>query len=176
MVMERDPEEEIQKSHLQDAEEAEAEAEAEATELVSKIESELVENPILVERLLDRPKVMAIVSRTAFRGPLPPPAMLREYKDIIPNGAERIMAMSEKEQEHRHTVTKTAVGGSVQKDKRGQWMAYSITLIILAIATFFAGKGQTVFAGTLITIDLIGLASVFAIGRITKTNSDEEAP
>lgn len=174
MVMETNQEDETRNSQLQDAEEAEAEAEA--TQLVSKIESELIENPILVERLLDRPKVMAIVSRTAFRGPLPPPAMLKEYRDIIPNGAERIMAMSEREQEHRHTVTKTAVGGAVLKDKRGQWMAYSITLIILAIATMFAWKGQTVFAGTLITVDLIGLASVFAIGRITKNNSDDEAP
>lgn len=146
----------------------------ESTELVDKIETELVENPVVLERLLDRPQVMALVSRTAFRGPLPPPSMLREYEDIVPGAAERIMARSEREQTHRHGVTDRSIDGAIGKDKRGQWMAYSITIFILIIATVFAWKGQTVFAGTLITIDLIGLASVFAIGRISRRKADDE--
>ncbi|HEJ7902499.1 TPA: DUF2335 domain-containing protein [Serratia marcescens] len=150
------------------------ETSSESTELVDKIEHELVENPVVLERLLDRPQVMAMVSRSAFRGPLPPPAMLREYNDIVPGAAERILERSEKEQAHRHRVTEKSVDGAIGKDKRGQWMAYSITLIILAIATLFALKGQTVFAGTLITVDLIGLASVFAIGRISKSSNSED--
>lgn len=167
----------MEKSTELDSQESQQEPEdtcSQSTELIDKIEHELVENPVVLERLLDRPQVMAMVSRTAFRGPLPPPAMLREYNDIVPGAAERILERSEKEQAHRHRVTEKSVDGAIRKDRRGQWMAYSITLIILAIATVFSLKGQTVFAGTLITVDLIGLASVFAIGRISKSSSDTE--
>lgn len=134
-------------------------------EKVKEIEGELVENPKVLERLLERPQFMAIVSQSSFRGPLPPPSMLREYNEIVDNGAERIMVRSEKEQAHRHSMQSKTVTGNIDKDKRGQWMAFIITMVILAIATLFAWKGNTVFAGALITVDLIGLASVFIIGR-----------
>ena len=151
-------------------------------QLAEEIEGELVENPIVLERLLERPQFRAIVSQTYFRGPLPPPSMLREYNDIVAGAAERIMARSEKEQAHRHEMQNKTVTGTISKDKRGQWMAYSITLLILLIATVFAWRGNTVFAGTLITVDLIGLASVFVMGRgsgpsrktPTPNNNEEE--
>ncbi|WP_238556041.1 hypothetical protein [Dickeya sp. NCPPB 3274] len=44
---------------------------------------------------------------------------------------------------------------------------------LLFIATLFAWKGEMVFAGTLITLDLIGLASVFVIGRYRPSNDSE---
>lgn len=33
----------------------------------------------------------------SYAGPLPPPYMLRDYDSVVQNGAERIMAMAEKE-------------------------------------------------------------------------------
>ncbi|EHJ4142253.1 DUF2335 domain-containing protein [Escherichia fergusonii] len=146
-------------------------------EKVKEIEGELVENPAILQRLLERPQFMAIVRKSSFSGPLPPPSMLREYNEIVDNGAERIMVRSEKEQAHRHSMEYMAMSGAIYKDKRGQWMAFTVTIIILAIATLFAWNGDTVFAGTLITVDLIGLASVFILGRNdrpNKNNQDEE--
>lgn len=142
-------------------------------ELAEEIEGELVDNPALLERLLERPQIRMLISQNSFRGPLPPPSMLREYNEIVQNGAERIMARSEKEQAHRHDITSKAVKGNIDKDKRGQWMAFIVTMTILLIATIFAWKGETVFAGTLITIDLIGLASVFILGRVGSGETSE---
>jgi uncharacterized membrane protein len=140
--------------------------EQDSEQIAEKIEGELVENPVVLERLLERPQFKAILSQSFFSGPLPPPAMLREYNEIVPGGAERIMARSEKEQAHRHEMQNKTVTGTINRDKRGQWMAYSITLLILLIAAVFAWRGDTVFSGALITIDLIGLASVFIMGRV----------
>jgi uncharacterized membrane protein len=39
---------------------------------------------------------------TLFKGPLPPPAMLREYEAIIPGCANRMLAMAELEQRQYH--------------------------------------------------------------------------
>ncbi|MGX9311971.1 DUF2335 domain-containing protein [Pantoea ananatis] len=151
-----------------------AKEDAETTELALKIEEELNENPVVLERLLSRPQFRAIISQQSFRGPLPPPAMLREYNEIVENGAERIMAKGEKEQAHRHAVKDKIVDGTLARDTRGQWMAFTITVFVLAIAAIFAWKGNTVFAGTLITIDLIGLASVFLLGRTSISPSEKD--
>lgn len=40
----------------------------------------------------------------AWQGPLPPPGALAQFDEIIPNGAERIMVMCEKEQAGRLAV------------------------------------------------------------------------
>ncbi|MGD7036319.1 DUF2335 domain-containing protein [Methylotuvimicrobium buryatense] len=44
-----------------------------------------------------------------WQGPLPPPSTLREFDDIIQNGAERIMRMAEIEQQHRHDSEKKLI-------------------------------------------------------------------
>lgn len=42
-----------------------------------------------------------------WQGPLPPPGALEQFDKIIPNGAERIMVMCEKEQDSRLSIEKT---------------------------------------------------------------------
>lgn len=42
-----------------------------------------------------------------WQGPLPPPGALEQFDRIIPNGAERIMVMCEKEQAARLGIEKT---------------------------------------------------------------------
>lgn len=37
----------------------------------------------------------------AMQGPLPPPAILADYNAIVPDAAERILAMAERQNEHR---------------------------------------------------------------------------
>ena len=36
-----------------------------------------------------------------WAGPIPPPELLAEYDQVIPNGAERILSMAEKQSDHR---------------------------------------------------------------------------
>ncbi|PHM61140.1 DUF2335 domain-containing protein [Xenorhabdus ishibashii] len=95
----------------------------------------------------------------------PSPEVLKSYESILPGYAERIFTLREKEQFFQHEKQNKALDGLINRDKRGQWMGFFITIFILIIATVFAFKGEMLFAGTLITIDLVGLVSVFAIGR-----------
>ena len=54
----------------------------------------------LEQQLQPREVINAI--RSEFSGPLPPPAILKQYDEIEPGLANRIVCMAEKEQEHRH--------------------------------------------------------------------------
>jgi len=44
-----------------------------------------------------------------WSGPLPPPATLKQFDEVIPGGAERILRMAEAEQAHRHLTDITAL-------------------------------------------------------------------
>jgi uncharacterized membrane protein len=53
-------------------------------------------------------------------GPLPPAEDLEAYGRIIPEGADRIMKMAEKEQQHRHTREDENDGSEIKLKGRGQ--------------------------------------------------------
>ncbi|MBD2795123.1 DUF2335 domain-containing protein [Xenorhabdus sp. 18] len=95
----------------------------------------------------------------------PSPEVLKNYESILPGYAERVFALKEKEQVFQHEKQNKALDGLINRDRRGQWMGFFITIFILIVATVFAFRGEMLFAGTLITLDLVGLVSVFVIGR-----------
>ncbi|MBF0693387.1 DUF2335 domain-containing protein [Providencia alcalifaciens] len=132
-----------------------------------------MDNPVILERILDNPRVMAIVQKKeSFREPLPPPDFLQRYEEILPGGAERIFCLTEKEQSFKHDTQKLAIKGAIKKDSRGQWMGFCLSISVLIIAAYFAKEGAYWFAGTLITGNLVALAAVLAAGRKGNRNQD----
>lgn len=111
---------------------------------------------------------------TAFHGPLPPPTVLAEYNQIIPNGAERILAMAERQQAHRHALESTVVNGNTANERRGQQFAFIIamTAILGGLALILTGRdtqGLVAILGT-----LTALAGVFIYGRYKQAQEREE--
>lgn len=54
---------------------------------------------------------------STFEGPIPPPALLREYNQILPGAAERIIAMAENEGRHRQALENKAVDANIEAQK-----------------------------------------------------------
>lgn len=44
----------------------------------------------------------SVIQAGSFYGPLPPSAMYREYEDVLPGSANRLMELTENQQKHRH--------------------------------------------------------------------------
>lgn len=76
-----------------------------------------------------------------WSGPLPAPADLEKFNEIIPNGAERILAMAEKEQEHRIEYEKTGLTATVRESRRGQILDAIISVVAIGGAIFTAYIG-----------------------------------
>ena len=123
------------------------------------------------DRLLTR-------SVQAFSGPLPPPLAVREYDDIIPGGAERILVMAEKEQSHRHENESLISKETMKLRGKGQNFALFISLAVLATAIYFGSIGQGTIAAVIVTIDIVALASIFHFGKALapkeKSDSSED--
>ncbi|AUG99757.1 DUF2335 domain-containing protein [Prodigiosinella confusarubida] len=133
--------------------------------------------PEIVERLSRNQVMISRFSSTErFEGPFPHPQTLEQYNKVLPGAAERVFALTEREQLHRHGLQNTAVNGTISRDKRGQWMGYTITILVLLIAVYFAYRGNTAFAGTLITVDLVALAAIFVSGRGGNAKENQSPP
>ena len=44
----------------------------------------------------------SVIQAALFSGPLPPPGMYREYEEVLPGSANRLMELTEDQQKHRH--------------------------------------------------------------------------
>ncbi|GHU06287.1 membrane protein [Betaproteobacteria bacterium] len=90
----------------------------------------------------EQPRILAAQQR--WQGPLPPLESLASFNEIIPNGAERIMAMAEQEQAHRFESEKKYMNALVQDTRRGHWMGLAIGLSSIAASVYTAIIGALV--------------------------------
>jgi len=101
----------------------------------------------------------------SFSGPLPHPALLARYNEVIPNGAERIMAMAERQSIHRESLEAQVVAGNVDSQARGSLYAFIICLVTIVGGFVLTGMGISVIGVSAIIGSLATLAGVFIISK-----------
>lgn len=69
--------------------------------LSSDQEKQTVVSQEILSQLPEETQI-AYIQSVSFKGPLPPPALNKEYENVLPGSADRIMLMAESEQQHRH--------------------------------------------------------------------------
>ena len=85
---------------------------------------------------------------TFHRGPLPPPETLRQYDEILPGSADRIMKTAEANMAHRR-----------EERKRGQYGGIAIACLAIVggcIIAIFSNTWYVAFAGVLIATIGVG--------------------
>jgi uncharacterized membrane protein len=83
-------------------------------------------------------KRVARISATArmYSGPIPPADELIKYEQVCPGAADRIIAMAESQSKHRQRLEDKVIGGNVQNEKMGMWLAFIITVGLILIGTY----------------------------------------
>jgi uncharacterized membrane protein len=71
-------------------------------------------------------KVSRQFKQQMFAGPMPPPAILQGYEEIVPGAAERILAIAESDTKHQHAIEFAALAAAEGEVKRGQWFGFLI--------------------------------------------------
>jgi uncharacterized membrane protein len=77
-------------------------------------------------------KLDATLVSAQWSGPLPPPAVLQQFNQIIPNGAERILALVEQEQAHRFALDNAMLKQETKDTQRRHYLGWSIGLTAIA--------------------------------------------
>jgi uncharacterized membrane protein len=144
-----------------------------STGLVEQVE------PLIAELPEDKQaELRSIIHAVSFQGPLPPPSLLAQYNELIPNGAERLMAQLEKQTTHRIAMEVKLVAAEVSLPRTGQWMAFVLALFFGGIAAALGFTGHDVLGGTIAVSDIAGLAAIFIYGRQRdqSPSAEEEKP
>lgn len=114
--------------------------------------------------------IRASVQRMMFSGPIPPPALLREYDEIVPGFAARIIDMAERQQANNHEfnisrirVIESVTSSDERRTTRGMgfvgiFMIMGIGLAIGLASAGFIWPAVATFLGDL----LLPTAVIFA--------------
>lgn len=113
-------------------------------------------------------QIVAQVAAQRFSGPLPPPDVLARYNDAVPNGAERIMQMAEKQTDHRMDLEKQVVSADIRRSNAGLVAGLIVALAFLVVSYLLIDDGHDE-AGTILgTVDIGSLVGVFIYGTISQ--------
>lgn len=112
------------------------------------------------------------VEVSSWEAPFPDPATLAEYEKTIKGGAERIFALTENEQRHRHAM-EDADRGYREKgleraqriDREGRWLGAVVMLIAIGGAIYCATIGATAIGIALVSVSVMGAIGYLATGK-----------
>jgi uncharacterized membrane protein len=113
------------------------------------------------------------LSAEHYSGPLPPPQMLEQYNRAVANGAERIMAMAEKQQDHRHILETKVINGRIRAELLGTVSALVLAVLVLGVSVYLVKLGQSAAGIAALVADLTALAAVFVYGRYSQKKENE---
>ncbi len=100
-----------------------------------------------------------------WSGPLPPPAVLAHYEHILPGAADRIIAMAEKQLDHRQRLEHGAITANIDAQKRGVWLGFLIALIVVGGGIWIILSGHSTAGLVAIVSALTALVGAFVYGR-----------
>lgn len=99
-----------------------------------------------------------------YEGPLPPSHMLREYEEILPGSADRIIRMAERQAEHRQGIEKTVIACKSRSETLGVVFAGLIGLSAIAGGVFLIAIGRGVEGLVAIITAMGSLVGAFVYG------------
>ncbi|WP_175201656.1 DUF2335 domain-containing protein [Achromobacter insolitus] len=108
-----------------------------------------------------KPIMASALQHQAYEGPIPPPALLEHYNEIVPGAAERIIAMAESETAHRRQMESMQVNADVH------WRQQYVQIEHDRLAGVFRSDALGQKLGALVScIALIAAAVTATIGVI----------
>ena len=109
-------------------------------------------------------------TEVSYSGPLPPPAIMQGYEDVLPGAAERILAMAEKQLDHRMHLEKVVIEGGSKRADKGIYAAVIVEGMFLATSCYLAHLGLTAAALEVVGGSAVALVGAFGFGTISRRN------
>jgi len=124
------------------------------------------------ERLARRVEARVVkATMQAFSGPLPHPEILAQYNQLLPNAAERIISMAERQQEHRQGLEACVVRANTFDQRLGLVLGFIVMMFVAGsgVLCVYIGKNTAGLSALLASVG--GPVAAFIYGR--KKQSDE---
>lgn len=100
----------------------------------------------------------------AFSGPIAHPRHLEEYERICPGAADRIIAMAERNAEHRMEIQTKLVDSEIMDQRRGMYLG-AISFMVLVVSAL---ASAVITSNPVIVGLFLGSAALGAIGLLIR--------
>jgi uncharacterized membrane protein len=107
----------------------------------------------------------ASASIEQFSGPLPHPTILKQYDEVLPGGAERIVAMAERQSAHRQQLEKMVVESNCRNERSGTILGFVICMTTIGGGFYLILRGMDSGGIAAIVSSLAGLIFAFVYGK-----------
>ncbi len=120
-----------------------------------------------------------------FRGPHPPPEMLKAYEDVLPGLADRMVRQGESQTAHRQlmereflTMERMDRQELRSQSRLGLWLGFVVVVLGFVVSVILTALGHPLAGGLAFLGDLGLLAGVFVYGSQLRRErgGDEEVP
>lgn len=109
-----------------------------------------------------------------FSGPIPPPALLGQYEEILPGMADRILQMAERQESHRHGIEKQAVTAEINRGYLGMASGFLVAICGLSIGGILLYGNKVVEGSVFAGVTLVSLVAVFVYGANKRSREREQ--
>ena len=96
-----------------------------------------------------------------YAGPIPSASELEKYEQILPNAAERILTLAEKQSKHRREFENKALIEETSFNKRGQILGFLVSILVLIVALVAILTGQGIIGLGAIFISIASIVTAF---------------
>lgn len=113
------------------------------------------------------------ITAVRWEAPLPPPALLEQYDQVVPGLAGRIADQVRDSGSHIREIEKKELTAATEYSARGQWMGFAALLAILGISALAITKDYPWVAGIALSI-ITGTAAVFVLRTLKKRDEKRQ--
>jgi uncharacterized membrane protein len=110
-------------------------------------------------------RAFLIGKRTSFQGPIPPPELLKQYGDIIPDLPNRIVHWYEDQAGHRKSIELEESRGSQRRMDRGQTFTFMLAALGMVMSALVGIFGSWVVGSVLGLVSVGGPTAAFILAR-----------
>lgn len=105
-----------------------------------------------------------------YSGPLPPPEVLRQFDEIVPNGAERIFNVFEQQTEHRIKLERHVANSELRRSWWGLIFGFVIAMTTITGGCLVAAYVSPAAGGTIATASVAALVAAFIYGTNVRSH------
>lgn len=111
------------------------------------------------------PLLVSTTHEVQYSGPLPPPGVLKQYKEIYPEAPEIIITAFENQVAHRIQSENRVISANIRHQSIGQWFGFIVALIVIVGGLVVILLDKEVEGIVAILACLTSLVTVFIAGR-----------
>ena len=104
---------------------------------------------------------LSVARSDFFSGPLPHPDHLKEYENILPGSADRLIRIVEEEAPHRRQIDVMITNSNTKLEARGQVFGFIIAMTALIGGGYLIESGQSVWGISVPIAAIAGLSGLF---------------